>query len=288
MVTVRGSPLRALIVRLTLAQLNTSRISQSFLDNSTLLPSGDNILTDILRNASTSITSSINSALDSLAAELGLSDFCSAHLLNYCSGTYITSALATAAVPRSAITKNVTSCSRPRALFHFDPAAALTRSLDATTAGGANITLFDLCWPSELSSGITALRIAHHAAFIFHSLAISLAFLSFLSSLTALFFAGRLSAALNLLLAALALGALLLASAVMTAVVVRAADVVNMYGYRVGVEAKRGGRFLALTWAAMGVMLLGVLVWGVECVIGRRGKRRGVVGDGAAGQAAGR
>ncbi|EON61985.1 hypothetical protein W97_01203 [Coniosporium apollinis CBS 100218] len=261
--------------------LNTSRIGHNFLVNSTLVPAGDNILTDVFRNASSSITSSINSALDSLAAELGLSDFYSVHLLNYCSGTYTTSALASTTAPRSTITKNVTSCSRPRALFHFDPTAALTRSLNTTTSGSTNITLSTLHWPTELSTGITALRIAHHTAFTLYILAIVLAFLSFLSSFFALFSAGRLSAALSLLFAVLALGALVLASAVVTAVVVRAADVVSMYGYRVSVEAKRGGRFLALTWAGSGVGLLGVLWWCGEFVVGRRGKRtgRGVVAD---------
>ncbi|KAJ9648281.1 hypothetical protein H2199_001134 [Coniosporium tulheliwenetii] len=188
-----------------------------------------------LATGRSSITSNINQAIDSLAAELGLSDFYSVHLLNYCSGAYISKPPTT--------TKNVTACSRPRALFHFDPTAALTRSLNTTTSHIGSITLSDLRWPTELSSGVIALRIAHHTAFILYTLSIVLAFLSFLSSFFALFFAGRLSAALNLLLAVPALGALLLASAVVTAVVVRAADVVNMYGYRVGVEAKREGGF---------------------------------------------
>ncbi len=91
---------------------------------------------------------------------------------------------------------------------------------------------------------------------------IALAFLSSAASLAAVFFsAGRLSASLNLALAVLALVALLLASVLVSAVVVKAADVVNMYGYRVGVEARRGGKFLGLTWAATAVMGLAVVVW---------------------------
>jgi heme/copper-type cytochrome/quinol oxidase subunit 2 len=44
----------------------------------------------------------------------------------------------------------------------------------------------------------------------------------------------------------------------------------------VGVEASRGGKFLALTWAATGLVFVVVLAWVVEFCMGRRRRGREV------------
>ena len=72
------------------------------------------------------------------------------------------------------------------------------------------------------------------------------------------------------LLAFIAIG---LASALVTAVMVKATDLINQYGNDIGVEASKGNKFLALTWAATGVMFVVVLAWVVEFCVGRRQKR---------------
>lgn len=55
---------------------------------------------------------------------------------------------------------------------------------------------------------------------------------------------------------------------------VKVVDLVGQYGNDIGVYACKGDKFLAITWAATGVMLLAIVAWGAECCIRRRMKRR--------------
>jgi hypothetical protein len=61
---------------------------------------------------------------------------------------------------------------------------------------------------------------------------------------------------------------------VATAVIVIAVDRVNKFTDEVGISASRGGKFLAMTWAATAVMLLASFVSIVQCCVGRRRPRR--------------
>jgi hypothetical protein len=61
---------------------------------------------------------------------------------------------------------------------------------------------------------------------------------------------------------------------VATAVIVIATNKINKYTSDVGIHATRGGKFLAMTWAATAVMLLASFVSIVQCCVGRREKRR--------------
>ena len=85
---------------------------------------------------------------------------------------------------------------------------------------------------------------------------------------------GRLSAFIDILLWSLAFFAQLLASAITTAVAVKASNVVNKHGKEIGVAAHRGGKFMALTWVATGLCALNVFVWVFECLRGRRRANR--------------
>lgn len=70
-----------------------------------------------------------------------------------------------------------------------------------------------------------------------------------------------------------------LASAITTAVAVKASNVINKHGKGIGVTASRGNRFMALTWVATGLCSLNVFVWVFECLRGRRrAKRESYVG----------
>lgn len=232
-----------------------------------------------------SVEDTVSSALDSLASRLGLPDFYSAHLLTHCHGLYLPSPLPNATLPASSIHKSSISCSAPRAAYAFDPTAALQATLDDAAArvgaGGAVPTLEDLDWPAQVDDAVAALRTASRAAFACYVLGFALALVSLVGGVVALFTRARAAAAANLAVAALGFAALGVASGVTTAVGVRIAAAVDEYGEAIGIEAHRGDKFLGLTWAAVGVMLVGAVWWGVEtCFVGR-GRRRGgkVYGD---------
>jgi hypothetical protein len=71
-------------------------------------------------------------------------------------------------------------------------------------------------------------------------------------------------------LAFLALG---IASAIETAIVVKSTNAINKYGSDIGIAAYKGGKFMAMTWAATALMFLAACLWVAECCMGRRRTR---------------
>lgn len=249
--------------------LNTSRLGENVLNSST---SSGNVLTNWLHNITNSIEQDINDDLSDYAKELGIHDFYSAHLLTFCEGYYTPSSVANSTLPLKDIHRNVTSCSNKTAFFSFNPTNTLQRELN--NSGHSNINLTQLNFPAAVEDGLHALRIAQKAAFILYCIAAGLLAISALTALLAFFFSGRLSAFINILIAGLAFLAILIASAITTAVAVKAAKVVNDHGKNVGISATKGDKFLILTWVATGLAFLDILVWMFECVVGHRKHRR--------------
>lgn len=216
---------------------------------------------------SQSLESDINNLANSLAKDLGLKDFYSAHLLDYCYGTYTPQAVPNATVKASNIHKNVTTCSNQTAMFAFDPTAALQKSLNES---GVSITLADLSWPADLEKGVKALRIAMKASFVLYCIGIVFAFLTILVSIFWIVTGGRLSATLEILTAVLAFLTLAIASAITTAVAVKGNSVIDKYGEPIGVSADRGNGFLGLTWAATALMFICSILGCVGCFTKRK------------------
>lgn len=61
-----------------------------------------------------------------------------------------------------------------------------------------------------------------------------------------------------------------IASAVATAVIVKAVDALNKYGKDIGISATKGTTFLGLTWGATAAMLLASILSIAQCCAGRR------------------
>lgn len=255
-------------------QLNTSRIGQNFLQsNSSSSSSSSNTFTSWLHNITQPLTSTAQSEISklesSLAHQLGLQDFYSAHLMDYCEGSFTPAPVPNATLPRGSIHKNVSTCSNRTAMFSFDPTAALNATLNETHTG---ITLSDLHWPSEIEDGIRALRYAVRAAFVLYCIGTGF---SLLTLLACTFWAsscsrgGRGVAALEILLAILAFLSLGIASAIMTAVAVKGSHIINKYGNEIGVSADWGGKFLAMTWAATGLMFVASISGCFGCCLHR-------------------
>jgi len=64
-----------------------------------------------------------------------------------------------------------------------------------------------------------------------------------------------------------------IASGLATAVIVKAVDTINKYGHDIGIAGYKGARFLGMTWAATGVMLLASMLSIAQCCVGRRRHR---------------
>ncbi|OAL07154.1 integral membrane protein-like protein [Phaeosphaeriaceae sp. SRC1lsM3a] len=254
-----------------LVTLNTSRLGQTLLDENR---TSDNPIMNLLNEIPNAISEEINDRIGDVTEEIGIEDWYSAHMLNYCYGQYTPEEVANDTVSHDDISKNVTGCSASQAMYKFDPTQIIQDALNKST--GANITLEDLNWPEDIQKGIDALNALMGAMFVLYVIAIVLIFIALLTSLAAVFASGRLSACVNVLVALVAFIGIGLASALVTAVVVKASDVINQYGNDIGLEAYFGRKFLSLTWAATGVMLGPVVGWSVEVCMGRRQKNKKV------------
>lgn len=253
----------------SLITLNTSAIGETLLDENR---SSDNSLLNLLNEIPNEISSEINDRIGEVAERLGIEDFYSAHMLNYCYGQYTPIEAPNATISESDISKNVTGCSKSQAMYKFDPTRIIEDALNRTT--GAEVTLNDLNWPEDIQTGINTLNALMAAMFVLYVIAICFIFLALLAALFAVLTSGRLSACLNFMIATLAFLAIGLASALVTAVMVKGSSIINRYGNDIGLQASYGGKFLAITWAATGVMLIALLAWIVEFCVGRRSSKR--------------
>jgi hypothetical protein len=233
-----------------LLTLNTSRIGYDLVD----IPESP---FSLFRNISDSLESGINDAVGSLAERVGVEDFYSAHILGYCFGTYLPAPLANETVDDSDIHKSVAGCSNRTAMYHFDPTAALNDSL---ARSGLGVTLGELNWPEDIDNGIEALRILQRVVFVLYCISLGLMFMALITAIWMLIASGRVAAVVTALFASLAFLAVGIASGIVTAFVVKGANVINEYGRDIGVEAHRGNKFLALTWAATGLMLVATVL----------------------------
>lgn len=157
------------------------------------------------------------------------------------------------------------------ALYSFNPTDVLERALNES---GVDVTLADLDWPADIQKGIDALRVLQKTVFVLYCIGIGLIFVALIAAVPAVFSAGRMAACLNFMVSVLAFLAIGLASALVTAVISKGAAVINKYGREIGVEAQKGGKFLALTWVATALMLVTVLLWVFETCCGHRRRQR--------------
>ena len=161
------------------------------------------------------------------------------------------------------------------AMYSFNPTEVIERALNES---GVDITLADLNWPDDIQKGIDALQALQKTVFVLYCIAIGLIFVSLIAAVPAVFSAGRMAACVNIMVTALAFLAIGLASALVTAVIVKGANIINKYGNEIGLEAQKGGKFLALTWVATALMFITISVWTFETCCGHRRRQRSDAG----------
>lgn len=240
-----------------LLTLNTSRLGHTSLFNTS---DGDGgFISNLINGIEGDINDLINNATSDIAAAFDLHDFYNAHIMNYCEGYFIGN-------DTPGAKENITHCSNRTAFFHFDPTAIIQSEL------APSLNLSDLHWPSEIEDAVKTIEVASKVMFVFYILAILFAGFSLLGAIWGVFSSGRLSAFINFLLDMLAFLTIGIASAISTAIIVKAVNAVNKYGEDIGLAASKGKTFLGMTWAATALMLLASFVWVAECCAGRKSR----------------
>ena len=204
----------------------------------------------------------IKDGINDLAQILGVHDFYSAHIMNFCEGYYIPGPMVNATVEKGTIHKNVTECSNKTAMYHFQPTHTLAQELNDSTNG--LVDLSKIHWPDEVHDGLNALKMAQRAMFVIYCIAIGLIFIAMILAAGSLFTSRRLVAVINIAADLFAFMAIMIASAIITYVARKATHIINEYGDNIGISANRGNKFLALTWATTGLVLIATLVWVVD------------------------
>ncbi|KAI9672283.1 MAG: hypothetical protein M1831_002098 [Alyxoria varia] len=260
-----------------LMTLNTSRIGVDYLEKHKPDPSSskekprsgiigsfiDDAEAEIKNKTSAvvdDIEESINNAIRSVAKEIGIHDFYSVHVMNYCEGYFH---------PNGTSDRNVTHCSDTKGMSSFNATEVLQRQLNSGK-NPINITLSDLHWPEVIDEGINDLKMAFNATFVLYCIAIIFIGLAFLSSIAGIFLHGRMSALVNMGTAGLGFLFIMIASAVVTYAATKITNLINKHGDVVNINAARGENFIALTWASTALVLVAGIAWFGDCIANRR------------------
>ncbi|KAF4976334.1 hypothetical protein FZEAL_6978 [Fusarium zealandicum] len=261
-----------------IARLNMSMLGHNLIDTdgdaSAQQDSGGDSLLDTLgdkwdevkddvKEGVNNITGSI---ADELADTLGISEFYSIHVMQTCEGMYKPNATNPGAG------YNVTNCTESAPDKRFN----LTEMVDQELGiGPLSLSLADINWPSEIQDAIDMLNKALLAQFILYVLGVGFSGLAMLACAAAFFLYTRRGVnAVNLILAALAALVLTVSSILVTVAGKKGVDKINEVGDDVGVSASAGNKFLGLTWAAAGVMIVATIYWTMHLCMMRKERRR--------------
>jgi hypothetical protein len=194
---------------------------------------------------------------DKLADKLGIKEFYSLHVLDVCEGDFTPNATTPGAG------YNVTNCTKPLKTAEYNITKMFDHELEV---GPFNLNLADLGFTSELQEEFDKIPRILLALAVVYILAVGFTGLACLASVAGILMLpvhgkSRAVVLANLGIAALGFLTLLAGSLVTTIGAKPAADKINDFGNDIGLAATVGGRFLGLTWAAVGLMVLVVGYW---------------------------
>ncbi|KAF6224820.1 hypothetical protein HO133_010014 [Letharia lupina] len=235
--------------------LNTSMLGRTTLDTSKTSSS-------ILKSIKNTVQKDVNEVISDVAKTLGIHDFYSAHILDYCEGYYTPSPFANLTSQPS---KNISYCSNQTSFFHFDPAAVIQGELKP------GVKLTDLSWPSAIQDGVHAVEDATDVMFVLYSTGATTTGVALIAALIGVRGVWRYSAITCVMLSSLAFGSLLLASSIANIVINKVVSAINEHGNDIGVYAYKGGTFIGMTWAATLLVLVTSFMWSYEFIQQRRG-----------------
>ncbi|KAJ9317045.1 hypothetical protein DTO271D3_2784 [Paecilomyces variotii] len=180
------------------------------------------------------------------ARELGIYDFYAIHVMSYCEGYFKIS-------DTGAAIRNVTGCSNRTVLFNFDPTDVLSGELN----DGVNLS--DINWSDAIDDDFEVLSTTTKAMAILYCIGTGATGVAVVAGAWLVFTGGRTQAIAELLLSMLGFIALGTSSAIATVMAMKFVDLINRHGKAIDVSATRGDKFLGMTWAAVGLLLVAIL-----------------------------
>ncbi len=149
-------------------------------------------------------------------------------------------------------------------MFHFDPAAVIQSELKP----GVNLT--SLKWPSAIEDGIHAIEVASKVMFVLYCMAAATAGVAFLGAIAGFLTGAKFIALVNTLLCLIGFLALMIASAISTAIINNVVGTFNKHGNDIGIYAYKGMTFIGMTWAATILIILSAFAWIFESLLRKR------------------
>ena len=149
------------------------------------------ILSSLANSIEGDVNGIVNNATADVAKALDIHDFYKSYVMTYCEGYYEPGPIKTNGTKPK---ENVTYCSKPKALFHFNPTDILQDELKP------GVSLDDVDWPKDLKNAITALKVAMTVMFVFYCIGIGFTAFALLGALLGFFAGGRISAFVNIML----------------------------------------------------------------------------------------
>ncbi|CRG86807.1 hypothetical protein PISL3812_03819 [Talaromyces islandicus] len=192
--------------------------------------------------------SAIKSVKDSSAADLGLKDFYTVHVLTYCEGSL-----------DSEGQRDVTGCSKRSAPFAFNPAKVLEFK------DGFNVS--DINWPDTITDDFGVMETTTKAMSVLYIIGVAATGVTFLIEILLTQAGGRPSMMAHLFFTVASFSSCLLSfvslgvsSSVATVIAVQFVDLINRHGANYGIVALAGSKFLGMTWSAVVLLFFTVVI----------------------------
>jgi SNF family Na+-dependent transporter len=161
-----------------------------------------------------------------------------------------------------------TRCSRPAIPFSFNPVKILEGDLLQ------GLTLQELGFPTaDVNKVVNALELAYRIMSACYLVGVILAGLTIVTGLLGLY-ASRLTETVSWVLATLGSICLVVASVIGTVLATRVVDVINQKAKDINVVADKSTKYLGITWAAVGTLLVATIVWMAVCCCGTHRSNR--------------
>lgn len=229
-----------------------------------IIPEQENSILDRLGDRAEEI---IGGVVQTAAREVGVHDVYVAHIMNYCVGDE------TPNQAKENKSADVNWCSKQRAGWHFNLTDALER--DIKQSNGTVASLFDIDWPTAQVNDVNnAVKTVGKALFVFQVGAVAGTGLTMIFSLLGILASGRLFAFAATLLSLISFIWVGVGSALGTVVAVKLRDGFRDHLNNYGIRAYISNKYLGMTWAATGAMLLVAVYWMFATCFGSRDHRR--------------
>ncbi|OKL57064.1 hypothetical protein UA08_07615 [Talaromyces atroroseus] len=191
------------------------------------------------------LTQAATNSQNTTAADLGLKDFYAIHVLTYCEGNFKDS---------GNHAMEVTSCSRRRAPFAFNPEKVFSTEFNA----GFNIS--DINWPDTISDDFDVMAMTTKAMSVLYIIGMAATGIAFLMEILLTQAGGKPSMFAHLFFTVLSFVCLGVSSSVASVIAVQFVHLINRHGEDYGIVAKGGSSFLGMTWSAVVLSFLTVVI----------------------------